>query len=212
LALEKVIRPVVRSFTARFEREAGAHVRAGGHAIVWASPKRARLVFQRPSGAEEESLGYWALLDMGRTEWLTVTKGPLRGLASAKVPADCLDLVTDRIVRDSVHRTSTRAMLLDCEECAACCRDNRVELDRDDFARFERAGRSELGRYPYARKDGKKTVLRLLQSKDCRHLQADRRCGIYELRPGACRTFPQGSEGCLFSREEELGIVDGAPS
>jgi uncharacterized protein len=194
LARSRVIRPVVRAFEARFESEAALHVRAGGHAIVWASPKRGRLVFQKPKGPEDESLGYWALLDMGRTEWSTVRAGPLRGLAVAPVPRDCVDLVRDRVARDSVHRRSTRTMLLDCEQCAACCRANRVEIALP----------------PYTRRDGKKVVLRLLRSKDCRHLRSDKRCAIYPLRPNACRTFPAGSEGCLFSREEELGLVDGA--
>jgi hypothetical protein len=212
LAGSRVIRPVVRAFERRFEREAALHVRAGGHAIVWASPRRGRLVFQKPRGAEENDLGYWALLDMGRTEWTTVEVGPLRGLAVAPVPRDCVDLAKDRVVRDSVHRGSTRVMFLDCEQCAACCRDNRVELDKDDVERFRRGGRPELARPPYVRKDGKKLILRLLQSKNCRHLLPNKRCGIYPIRPGSCRTFPAGSEGCLFSREEELGIVDGVRS
>jgi hypothetical protein len=101
-------------------------------------------------------------------------------------------------------------MLLDCQACAACCRDNRVELEKGDIERFQRANRSELARPPYARKDGKKVVLRLLLSRDCRHLGADKSCGIYDIRPESCRVFPPGSEGCLYSREIELGIVDGA--
>jgi Fe-S-cluster containining protein len=101
-------------------------------------------------------------------------------------------------------------MFLDCETCAACCRDNRVELEEQDIERFERANRAELARPPYTRKEGKKVVLRLLRSRDCRHLGADRRCGIYDLRPESCRVFPPASEGCLFSRESELGIFDGA--
>jgi Fe-S-cluster containining protein len=212
LAGSRIIRPIVRAFESRFEAEAALHVRAGGHAIIWASPKRGKLVFRKPKGPEEKDLGYWALLDMGRTEWSTVRAGPLRGLAVAPIPRDCVELVRDRVIRDSVHRRSTRTMFLDCEQCAACCRDNRVELDKDDMARFRRAGRPELGLPPYVRKDGRKIILRLLRSKDCRHLQSDKRCGIYPLRPGSCRTFPAGSEGCLFSREEELGIVDGARS
>jgi hypothetical protein len=52
-------------------------------------------------------------------------------------------------------------------------------------------------------------VLRLLASRNCRHLRRDKRCAIYELRPDSCRLFPAGSECCLYSREEELGIVDG---
>ncbi len=204
----RVVRPVVRSFQARFEIEAAAHVRAGGHAIVWTSPRRARLVFRAPRGAEDRDLGYWALLDMGRTEWSRAKGGALRGLAIANVPRDCVDLVKERVDRDSVHRGSTRTMLLDCETCAACCRDNRVELEARDVERFERANRPELARPPYTRKDGKKLILRLLRSRDCRHLGADRRCGIYAIRPESCRVFPPGSEGCLYSREAELGIVD----
>jgi Fe-S-cluster containining protein len=206
----RVIRPVVRAFAARFEEEAGKHVRAGGHAVVWSSPSRARLVFAKPTGLKEEDLGYWSVLDMGRTRWSTVRSGPLQGLAVAAVPSDHLDLVRDRAARDSVHRGSTRAMLLDCPACAACCRNNHVELDATDVERFRRADRSELARPPYTRRAGEKLVLRLLRSKDCRHLQGDKTCGIYAIRPKACRTFPPGSEGCLFSREEELGVVDGA--
>jgi Fe-S-cluster containining protein len=166
-------------------------------------------VFRKPKGAEEKDLGYWALLDLGRTEWSVVRAGPLRGLAMAPVPRDCVDLVKDRVARDAEHLGSTRAMLLDCQTCAACCRDNRVEIDKDDIERFRRGGRPDLARAPYVRRDGKKLVLRLLRSKDCRHLLSDKRCGIYPMRPDSCRSFPAGSEGCLFAREEELGIVDG---
>ncbi len=200
----------MRAFQAPFENQAALHVRAGGHAIVWTSPRRGRLVFRVPRGPEERDLGYWALLDMRRSEWSRAKIGALRGLAVAPVPRDCVDLVKDRVDRDSVHRGSTRVMLLDCETCAACCRDNRVELEKRDIERFERANRPELARPPYTRRDGKKVVLRLLRSRDCRHLGRDRRCGIYALRPESCRVFPPGSEGCLYSRESELGIVDGA--
>jgi Fe-S-cluster containining protein len=210
MARHPVVRPVVRAFQAQFEADAAAHVRSGGHAIVWTSPRRARLVFRPPRGAENLDLGYWALLDMGRTEWSRVKRGALRGLAIAPVPRDCVDLVKARAERDSIHRESTRRMLLDCETCAACCRDNRVELETRDIDRFARANRPELARPPYTRRDGKKVVLRLLRSRDCRHLGADRRCGIYEIRPESCRVFPPGSEGCLYSRDVELGIVDGA--
>jgi Fe-S-cluster containining protein len=218
MAGERVVRPIVRAFRTEFEKEAAAHVRAGGHAFVWESaprkpPSRAvrggRLVFAKPRGRLADDLGYWALLDLGLTRWSTVTRGPLRGLASARIPADCVDIVQERVERDSIHPGSTRTMHLDCEECAACCRDNRVEIHEADLARFRRAGRPELGRAPYVRKDGGKLVLRLLRSGDCRNLTRDKRCAIYELRPDSCRSFPRGSEGCLFSREEELGVVDG---
>ena len=207
----RVVRPIVRAFQAQFEAEAAAHVRAGGHAILWTSPRRGRIVFQAPRGPEDRDLGYWAILDMGRTEWFRMKTGALRGLAVAAVPRDCVDLVKGRVERDSIHRDATRVMLLDCETCAACCRDNRVELEEQDIERFERANRPELAKPPYTRKDGKKVVLRLLRSRACRHLGADLRCGIYEIRPEPCRVFPPGSEGCLYAREAELGILDGAP-
>jgi hypothetical protein len=206
----RIVRPIVRAFQAPFEAEAAAHVHAGGHAIVWTSPRRGRIVFQPPEDPEDRDLGYWAILDMGRTEWFRMKSGALRGLAVAAVPRDCVDLAKERAERDSVHTGATRVMLLDCETCAACCRDNRVELEAQDIERFEAANRPELAKAPYTRKDGKKIILRLLRSRDCRHLRVDRRCGIYEIRPESCRVFPPGSEGCLYARESELGILDGA--
>jgi hypothetical protein len=167
------------------------------------------LVFQVPEGDPEKSLGYWSLLDLGKRRWAKETKGALRGLAVARIVRDSVDLVRARAERDSVHPRATRTMLLDCEECGACCRDNRVVLEPEDFDRFADAGRQDLARPPYTRKDGKRVVLRLLRSRDCRHLGADHRCAIYALRPDACRVFPAGSESCMYSRDAELGVVDG---
>ncbi len=103
-----------------------------------------------------------------------------------------------------------RTIDLDCLECGACCKDNEVILNKADVARFKKGGRPELARPPYTRTKDGTLYLRLLKSKDCRHLASDNKCGIYELRPLACSEFPVGSEPCLFSREEELGVTDGA--
>jgi hypothetical protein len=206
----RVVRPVVRSFQATYAKEAAAHVRAGGHALVWEGATRVRLVFAVPKGDEEKDLGYWSLLDLGGRRWKKEASGPLRGLAVARVARDAVDIVRARAERDSVHPRATRAMRIDCEECGACCRDNKVVLEPEDFERFAAGGRPELAKPPFARKDGKRVVLRLLRSRDCRHLGADHRCGIYALRPDACRIFPAGSESCLYSRDVELGVVDGA--
>jgi Fe-S-cluster containining protein len=205
----RIVRPVVRSFRSPYAKEAAAHVRAGGHALVWEAPKRVRLVFGVPKGDEEKDLGYWSLLDLGVHRWKKETAGPLKGLAVARIAQDSIDLVKARAERDSVHPRATRAMKLDCETCAACCRDNEVVLEEKDLERFAEAGRKDLTKRPYTRKDGDRVILTLLRSKDCRHLQKDRRCGIYALRPESCRVFPMGSESCLYSREVELGIVDG---
>jgi Fe-S-cluster containining protein len=185
-------------------------VRAGGHAVVWVEPRKARLVFARPAGDDELDLGWWSLLDMGRHEYRIAKRGPFSGMAWARVPHDCYFIIRDRVVRDSIYEEATRALSLDCLACAACCKDNQVELDDVDVERFERAGRPELARPPYARRDDGRIVLVLRRDERCQHLEDDNRCAIYALRPDACSTFPAGSECCLSSREEELGIVDGA--
>lgn len=206
----RVTRPVVRSFRLPFVAEAASWVRAGGHAVVWLSPRKARLVFQKPRDGDEGDLGRWSALDLARSEFAVATRGTFAGMAYLRVPHDCYEIVRARVTRDSVHPGPTRRLLLDCLECAACCKDNRVELDDDDVARFERAGRPELARPPYARREDGVVVLVLQRDKRCKHLAGDNRCDVYAFRPSACSTFPPGSECCLSSREEELGLVDGA--
>jgi hypothetical protein len=209
--MPEVTRPVVRSFHERFIREAARYVRAGGHAIVWtAAPKeRATLVFRKPVH-DDSDLGFWAVMDLGKQRYRVEDQGALAGLATFKVPRDCEDIVRHWVERDSVFEGPTRTMVLDCLTCGACCRDNKVILEDEDLARFAQAGRAELARRPYARKDDGRVILTLRRDKDCKHLAADNKCGIYDIRPNACSTFPMGSECCLFAREEELGVIDGA--
>jgi Fe-S-cluster containining protein len=208
----QVVRPVVRSFKWPHLEQAAAWVRAGGHAVVWLAPNKARLVFRRPTKGDIGDLGKWSALDMGRTDWLVAREGPFQGMAFLKVPHDCYGIVRARATRDSIHPEATRAIELDCLECGACCKDNRVELDDDDVARFEKGGRADLARPPYAKRDDGKLVLVLAPDKRCKHLADDNKCGIYALRPEACSSFPVGSECCLSSREEEMGILDGLAS
>jgi len=208
----RVVRPVVRSYRWPHLEEAASWVRAGGHAVVWLSPRKARLVFARPRKGDENDLGRWSVLDMGLSDHRVVTRGPFEGMAYIPVPHDCYAIIRFRVVRDSVHPEPTRAMELDCLECGACCKDNRVVLDDVDVARFDEAGRGELARPPYARREDGSVVLVLRKDKRCKHLADDNKCGIYGIRPDACSTFPVGSECCLSSREEEMEIVDGAVS
>ncbi len=205
----RVARPVVRSFKWPFLEEAASWVRAGGHAVVWLSPRKARLVFTKPAPGDEHDMGYWSALDIAQTEYSTAKRGPFQGMAFVKVPHDCYTIVRARVVRDSIHPEPTREIELDCLACGACCKDNRVELDDKDIARFEEAGRGELARPPYARRQDGAVVLLLRKDKRCKHLADDNKCGIYSIRPDACSTFPVGSECCLSSREEELDILDG---
>ena len=208
----RVTRPVVRNYTWPHRRQAAAWVHAGGHALVWREPRRARLVFRRPNDRDEFDLGWWSVLDLGRSDYRVARSGAFAGMGYVRVPHDCYSIVRDRVVRDSVHEGPTREIDLDCLACGACCRDNRVELADEDIARFEDAGRGELARPPYARRDDGRMVLVLRKNKDCSHLGSDNRCGVYAIRPDACRTFPPGSECCLSSREEEMGLVDGVRS
>jgi hypothetical protein len=177
--------------------------------VVWLDPRKARLVFPRPGQDYEKDLGWWSVLDLGRLDYFVARRGPFTGMAYIRVPHDCYGIVRERVLRDSVHPEATRVIELDCLECGACCKDNRVELDDDDIARFERAGRGDLLRPPYARREDGTVVLVLGRDKRCKHLAGDNKCGIYGIRPDSCSSFPVGSECCLSSREEEMGIVDG---
>ena len=207
-----VVRPVIRSYKWPYRKQAAAWVKAGGHALLWVTPRQARLVFPRPREGDESDLGWWAALDLGRSDYTLTKRGFFAGMAYLRVPHDCYRIVRDRVVRDSIHESPTRAIALDCLSCAACCKDNRVELESEDIARFVSEGRGELARPPYAKREGGKIVLTLRKDRRCKHLGDDKRCGIYPIRPSACSTFPAGSECCLSAREEELGIVDGARS
>lgn len=204
-------RPLVRSFEVAAAEQAVAHVRAGGHAVVWESTSRATLVFARPRRGSEDDLGAWAVYDMRRSRWTNPKEGPFAGLSTMRVPRDCLWIVERRIARDAAHEGSTRAMDLGCLDCAACCHDNEVTLFPDDVARFRDAGRGELARPPYARRqrDGR-VLLTLLANGRCRHLRRDNACRIYAIRPFPCREFPMGSECCLSARAQVLGLHDGA--
>jgi len=208
----RVTRPVVRNFVWPHLERASAWVRAGGHAIVWVAPRKARLVFSRPRAGDDHDLGWWSALDLGRADYSIARGGPFEGMAFLRVPHDCYFIVRERVTRDSIHPGPTRELELDCLTCAACCEDNRVELDDADVARFERAGRGELACAPYARRKDGRLVLVLRSDRRCRHLARDNRCRIYAIRPDACSTFPVGSECCLSSREEVFGIVDGERS
>lgn len=210
MLLLKYRRPVVRSFHFRFRKEAAEHVRAGGHAVVWDGPARAKLVFRSAAPGDREDLGVWAVLDLGRRRWRIESSGPLRGLACVGVPKDALHIVRRWATRDCATRGARRAVELDCATCAACCVHNRVELERADVRRFDCAGRDDLVRRPWTRRDGGKLVLVLRRDGRCKHLRRDKACAIYPLRPGACSSFPPASECCLFARAEELGVVDGA--
>ena len=113
---------------------------------------------------------------------------------------------------------------IDCTLCEPECPINAIYPEDDVPAGQEgfvalnaerrrgSAGRPELAKPPYARRENGTVILVLRRDKDCKHLQSDNKCDIYPIRPDACSMFPAGSECCLSSREEELGVLDGAPA
>ena len=206
-----ITRPIVRSFKIEYAKEARAWVKSGGHAVVWEKPNRAMLVFPIPIKDDEEDLGIWSVLDLGKQRWDTPKDGPYAGTACTLFPPSTLWIAKRRAERDSKWKGPKRKIKLDCMTCAACCKDNAVGLEKQDIARFREAGRMDLAKPPMAKWREGKFMLTLLPNGSCRHLKRDRACGIYAIRPDACSEFPAGSECCLFAREEEFGIYDGVP-
>src|SRR5450631_2301503 len=84
----KIARPVVRSFHPEFARDCAAWVRAGGHAVLWETPERARLVVGHFDKQVEQDLARWANLDLGKPTYHVVKRGPFRGLVPTPVPDD----------------------------------------------------------------------------------------------------------------------------
>src|SRR5689334_19895251 len=109
-----ITRPIVRQFKARYAREISAHVRAGGHALVWETPSRALFVLPVPKEDDDHDLALWSLLDLGKSRWKVIPRGTLRGLAMIRVPRDCFEVVRHRAERDSVFPGATRTIKLDC--------------------------------------------------------------------------------------------------
>jgi Fe-S-cluster containining protein len=207
--MARVVRSVVRRFSARFAAEAAAFAREGGHAVYWETEGKARLVVQAPTRGDFTDLGAWSIYDLGLERWTVRKSGPFAGLATVRVPEDALHIVRRRAERDSIHPEPTREVDFDCLACGACCRDNEVVLDEDDVAKLRAGGRADLLKKPWSKRKGGRIVLTLKDNGRCHHLRRDNKCRIYELRPAACSVFPVASECCVSAREYELELFDG---
>ena len=208
--MPEVVRSVVRSFKAKYSKEAAAFVREGGHAIYWETPERARLVIPAPARNNDwTDLGIWSIFDLGLERWSTRKDGKFPGLSTARVPDDALQIVRRRAERDSIHPEATRRVVFDGLACGACCRDNEVVLDEDDMKTFRDGGRAELLKKPWSKRKDGKVILTLKDDGRCHHLRRDNKCKIYDLRPSACSVFPVASECCIAAREYELHVFDG---
>jgi uncharacterized protein len=196
-----VVRPIWRRFRPLYLARAAAHVRRGGHAAIVREDGEVELLLTVDAKGKITELGHWSLLSIEQQRWRR---------ARARVNPIYGGSVLDWCERDSVHPGSTRSIQLDCLECAACCHDANVILDRDDFARWRKAGRADLDDKAYIKRarDGKVT-LRFADSGKCQHLGRDKKCRIYPIRPDNCSVFVVGSEACLAAREDTLGLRDG---
>lgn len=120
---------------------------------------------------------------------ITVTK--------KKKTKDDKTIKVKKTVTRNTKKKRTLKVLYDCSVCPAyCCTYADIGINRTDIKRiakhFDIPVETAIKRY--AREvDGK---LRLRHRRDeyfktaCRFLGNDRRCTIYEARPGVCRIFP----------------------
>jgi uncharacterized protein len=201
-------RPVWRSFQSRFLGNAVSHVRRGGFAAVFHPNGEIKLLLPREPDGSLTEMSQWALLAIN-VHRAGAPGGPLEGLAVARVKPKDRAIIREWCERDGASPRSTRSMDLDCSACGACCRDNRVVIEKHDVARWDRAGRRDLAAPPYVRSSRGTVLLRLATDGSCVHLeQPHNRCSIYDMRPDNCRAFPIGSEACLAARLDTLGIVD----
>lgn len=214
----QVLRPVVRAFRHDFAERAQAHVRAGGHAVLWARStdragrvrKTVHLITPAPDDTNPSDLHRFAVLDLGLPATAPSSDGVFAGFAVTRVPASAHWVLDRRVERDSIVEGHLHAVELDCLRCGSCCKKNLVPLDATDRGRLRRAGHAYTLSPPWTRRvDGKLALALVGDDERCVQLGANNACGVYEARPGPCREFPAGSECCISVREAELSLYDG---
>ncbi|HEY3594455.1 MAG TPA: YkgJ family cysteine cluster protein [Polyangiaceae bacterium] len=202
-----ILRPVWRSFRPEFLARAASHVRAGGFAAVFYPQGDIKLLLPRQRDGALTEMSLWALLALEIRRWGSARTGPAKRLAAVRAKKEHREIIREWCDRDAEQPESTREMQLDCLECGACCRDNRVVLEKPDLARW-RAEKPELLGRAYIRQANGTVLLRLTPKGACVHLGKGNLCRIYPLRPDNCSEFPVGAEPCLAARLETFGLVD----
>jgi hypothetical protein len=202
-----IVRPVWRSFRPEFLARAALHVRAGGFAAIFYPKGDVKLLLSRQRGGALTEMSLWALLALDIRRWGSARSGPARRLAAVRVKEKHRDIIREWCDRDAEQPESTRTMQLDCLACGACCRENRVVLEKPDIAQW-RAKQPRLLSPAYVRQSNGTVLLRLTDKSECVHLGARNLCRIYPLRPGNCSEFPVGAEPCLAARLDTFDIVD----
>ncbi|MEO6584545.1 MAG: YkgJ family cysteine cluster protein [Ferruginibacter sp.] len=89
---------------------------------------------------------------------------------------------------------------IDCLSCANCCKNYSPRFKTPDIKRIAKHFKMKEGafieQYLVLDNDGDYVVI----SKPCPFLEADNKCGIYEVRPSDCRRFPYTDEDVFFKR------------
>lgn len=93
----------------------------------------------------------------------------------------------DNIMQE-LHSTAFES--IDCLQCANCCKTTGPLLTVQDIERISKAKRLSESTFTltYLREDEDGDFV--FKSMPCPFLMSDNYCGIYEIRPRACREFP----------------------
>ena len=210
-SVHRIRRPLWRAFRESALPGAARHVRAGGHALVWSEGKTRPAAWlllpcDRDGGLPE--LTSWSLLNLRRRSYDRIEEGTAAGLALLRLPRRFEDKVNAWCARDERWPGSERDVELDCTACGACCQLACVRLEEHDLDRWRAARRADLCGKRFVSTGPSQPVLNRRQADGaCVHLRGTR-CGIYALRPEACRVFLPGSEQCLTARRRQLGVAE----
>jgi hypothetical protein len=111
-----------------------------------------------------------------------------------------LKMKDDRVVDRKAHRLHKEAFsIIDCTQCANCCKTIHPLLTEEDIQRIARhLGMSESAfRAEYLKVDDDGRLR--TKALPCPFLGADNRCKIYEVRPADCVEYPHtDKEGFTF--------------
>ena len=195
LPMSVTYRPIVRSFKRKYTKEAAAHVRAGGHAIVWENDNARSPPL--PDAAEGRAGG---LRRVGRLRHGQVELAHARARHASRAsrprssraiacgsrsgaPSATRFIPVPRARSTSIARSARRAAVT--TRSSSRTRTSSASRTRD-------AASSRRRRSPSATRTVA-SCSRCLPNKRCRHLKRDNRCGIYELRPHPCSEFPRAA-------------------